>query len=316
MIVRLGCWFVLLVPSLCVMMQQTSKELPFAPKRMMPKQDPILIDKYRIATIAEANTEIRDQELVLGVALDGEARAYPLNRISGPKRELLNDTVGGKPIAITWCSLCFSAIVFDRQTQSGLLELGIAGSLWHDNMVMYDTKTQSLWSQIRGEAMSGPLQGIKLTRLASDVMTWNAWKREHPETTVAMFSRTTDEFSRFPTSSRLTPALTLNSEEGSRVWELSELRSQPILNETWKGHPLLIARIEETGASRVYSRAIEDRELTFVVENDSILDEQTRSTWDPRTGEAIDGPLRGRQLRRMPTSVASKPKWQIFYPDP
>ncbi len=316
MIFRLGCWFALLVPSLCLTMQQTSKELPFAPKRMMPKQDPILIDKYRIATVTEANVEIREQELVLGVALDGEARAYPLNRISGPKRELLNDTIGGKPIAVTWCSLCFSAVVFDRQTHSGLLELGIAGSLWHDNMVMYDTKTQSLWSQIRGEAMSGPLQGTKLVRLASDVMTWNAWKREHPETTVAMFSRTTEEFSRFPTSSRLTPALTLTSEEGSRAWELSELRHQPILNEMWKGQALLIARIEETGASRVYSRVLEDREFTFVTKNNSILDEQTRSTWDPRTGEAIDGPLRGLQLRRIPTSVASKSKWQIFYPDP
>lgn len=315
MIGRLGYWFALLVPSLCLAMQQTSKELPFAPKRMMPKQDPILIDKYRIATIAEANAELRDHELVLGVALHGEARAYPLNRISGPKRELLNDTVGGTPIAVTWCSLCFSAVVFDRQTQSGLLELGIAGSLWHDNMVMYDTKTQSLWSQIRGEAMSGTLQGTKLTRLASDVMTWNAWKREHPETTVAMFSRTTNEFSRFPTSSRLAPAMTLSSEESTRVWELSELRSQPIWNETWQGQALLIARIEETGASRVYSRVLENRELTFSVRNESIVDDQTQSTWDPRTGEAIGGPLRGQQLRRIPTSVASKSKWQVFYPD-
>lgn len=313
--IGISLWFVVMTLGTWIGTQQQTNELPFTPRRLMPKQDPIQIDKYRIATIAEANAEVTDEELVLGVFLNGEARAYPLNSISGPKRELLNDKLGGQSIAVTWCSLCFSAVVFDRQTSSGLIDLGIAGSLWQNNMVMYDTKTQSLWSQIRGEAMSGQLKGTRLERLASDVMTWSAWKTEHPETTVAMFSRTTEEFSRFPTSDRMTPVLAITSGPDSRVWEHSELRSQPVINDAWQGQPLLVVRLDDTGAARVYSRRLDDRDLTFVYRDNSILDEQTESTWNPRTGKATAGPLQGRQLTRLATAVASKAKWQLFYPD-
>jgi hypothetical protein len=311
----MSLWFIVLTHGTWIGTQQPPTELQFTPRRLMPKQDPILIDKYRIATIAEAISEVTDEELVLGVFLNGEARAYPLNRISGPKRELLNDKVGGQSIAVTWCSLCFSAVVFDRQTSAGLIDLGIAGSLWQNNMVMYDTKTQSLWSQIRGEAMSGQLKGTRLERLASDVMTWDAWKKEHPDTTVVLFPRTTDEFSRFPTSDRMSPVLAITSDLGSRMWEHSELQSQPMINDSWQGQALLVVRLDDTGAARVYSRRLDDRELTFVHRDNAIWDEQTQSTWDPRTGKATAGPLKGQQLIRLPTAVASRVKWQLFYPD-
>lgn len=295
--------------------QQPKIDLPFRQRQVLPKQEPIHIDKFRIATAEEAESRLKADELVIGVSFGDESRAYPLNMISGPTRELLNDKVGDRDIAVTWCSLCFSAVVFDRDTSNGKIELGIAGSLWNDNMVMYDTKTKSLWSQIRGEAMEGKLKGTKLRRVASDVVTWRAWKNEHPDTTAVIFSRTSDEFNQVAIINRSAPVLAVASENSSHAWLHSSLRESPVVNDEWEDQLLLVVRLDDTGAARVYSRRLDNRELTFVYHDGVVIDEQTQSVWDSRTGTAISGPLQGSQLERLPTAVASKTKWQQFFPE-
>ncbi len=102
------------------------------------------------------------------VNIAGDARFYPYRIMYF--HEIVNDVIGGIPVAITFCPLCGSAIVYDRRVDGDVLEFGVSGKLWESNLLMYDTETESLWSQIRGEAMVGDMLGKMLTVVNSDVV--------------------------------------------------------------------------------------------------------------------------------------------------
>src|SRR2546423_6323186 len=135
------------------------------------------------------NKWLTDSELVLGITMDGQARAYPLNMISGPHREIINDTLGGAPIAVSWCSLCNNGMVFSRLVKGRTLTFGTEGSLWRSSMVMYDDETKSVWSQYLGEAMTGELTGTRLTQLPCAILDWKTWRTQYTNTSVLDLSR-------------------------------------------------------------------------------------------------------------------------------
>ena len=95
---------------------------------------------------SQVTNQVTESDLVLGVVVNGKARAYPINMLNGPRREIINDTLGDQPIVAMWCHLCHSAIVFDRRVDSQVLTFQVSGMLWNRTLVMYDTETQSLWS--------------------------------------------------------------------------------------------------------------------------------------------------------------------------
>ena len=131
---------------------------------------------------------LSDQDLVVGVNLDGETRAYPLRILVW--HENANDTVGQTPIAVTYCPLCQSTMVFDRRVGGQTREFGISGLLYNSNVLLYDRqedpKQESLWSQGELRAVSGPAAkaGLRLTLLPSDLTTWGDWKARHLDTQV------------------------------------------------------------------------------------------------------------------------------------
>src|SRR4029077_15662756 len=104
--------------------------------------------------VRDAASDMNPDELVRGGDRGGEARAYPINMLSGPNREIFNDTLGGRPIAAPWCDLCFSGIVYSRQADDKTLTLFVSGYLLKDSLVMQDQETKTYWSQIPGEAMA------------------------------------------------------------------------------------------------------------------------------------------------------------------
>ena len=139
------------------------------------------------ATIpAREATYLSAEEPVFGVALGGEARAYPLRILDW--HELANDRVGGVPISLAYCTLCGSGIVYDRRGADGTAyDFGSSGLLMRSNKLMVDRQTRSLWNQMTGEPVVGPLVDgprMALKVLPSVVTTWGDWKRRHPETTV------------------------------------------------------------------------------------------------------------------------------------
>jgi hypothetical protein len=129
---------------------------------------------------------LADEEIVFGVSFGGAARAYPQRVMDW--HEMVNDTVGGQSFAISYCTLCGSAIAFATQLSDGrALVFGSSGLLYRSNKLMYDEETWSLWSNMSGEPVAGPLagQGVVLPVLPMTISRWGDWKRSHPETTVA-----------------------------------------------------------------------------------------------------------------------------------
>jgi hypothetical protein len=112
---------------------------------------------------ATAATGPSPAEPVIALEIAGDARAYPLRVLLW--HEIVNDIVGGIPVAVTYCPLCNSALVFDRRIERGTLDFGVSGLLRHSDMIMYDRQTESWWQQFAGEAIAGELTGTRLRAL-------------------------------------------------------------------------------------------------------------------------------------------------------
>jgi hypothetical protein len=125
---------------------------------------------------------LEPQEPVIALELDGEARAYPIQILIW--HEIVNDVLGGVPVAVTFCPLCNTAIVFDRRVDGETLDFGTTGNLRDSDLVMYDRQTESWWQQFGGRALVGELTGAELEQLPAKVVAWRDFEREHPSGTV------------------------------------------------------------------------------------------------------------------------------------
>ncbi len=125
-----------------------------------------------------------DSDVVFGVFLGGEAKAYPKRILAW--HEMVKDTVGGISIGGVYCTLCGSMIVYDTHLDGRHFELGTSGFLYRSNKLMYDHETQSLWSTLTGRPVVGPLVGqdIELARHYVVTTSWGQWRRRHPDTQV------------------------------------------------------------------------------------------------------------------------------------
>ena len=132
----------------------------------------------------EAAEWINDTDVVVGVEIDGDARAYPIRIIAW--HEMVNDTIGGVPVSLAYCTLCGSPILFDGRVGAEVYRFGTSGLLYRSNKLMYDRNTRTLWNQFSGKPAWGPLVGedIRLKVLPVVVTTWAEWFALHPDTTV------------------------------------------------------------------------------------------------------------------------------------
>jgi hypothetical protein len=136
------------------------------------------IDDPKFVSVSEV-ADIADREPVIQFGLDDDTRAYPLRVLTW--HEIANDVVAGVPVAVTYCPLCNAAIVFDRRLDGRVLEFGTTGKLRNSDLVMYDRQTESWWQQFTGEAIVGAMAGEKLKLLPSRIVSFGAFRREHPE---------------------------------------------------------------------------------------------------------------------------------------
>ena len=157
-----------------------------------PKDGIPSIDNPKFVSIAEAEKFLNDDEPGLTLDIDSTARFYPFQILVW--HEIVNDIVGGQRVLITYCPLCLSGIVFDPVVQDERVEFGTSGKLWNSNLVMYDRKTDSLWSQILGEAIVGKLTGTQLKVLSSDMTRFGEFKKLHLQGTVLSRDTETTRF--------------------------------------------------------------------------------------------------------------------------
>lgn len=316
----------------------TTNPLAPAPRRLQMGELQLAADEDAIPAIfaddslfvdaITGDAEWDDGEFVIGVEINGDARAYPIRLMS--QHELVNDTIGGQPVLISWCPLCFSAIVYDRLLERELT-FGVSGYLYFDNLVLYDHQTNTLWSQLLGQGIKGAMRHAQLQALPSMITTWAEWKQQHPDTRILSATQlgenpeAVDPYNNYYLSGvagitgqaiedgRLSPkslVIGLTAGNIARAYPLESLREVTILNDTLGGTPLLLLYDEAAQTAVVYQR---DEGQLFMVENGRLHDNKTGSTWDAKTGTAVDGDLVGQQLSRVSAPLVYWFAWSTLH---
>ncbi len=287
------------------------------------------IDEPKFVSQDVADEWLADREPILVVEQDGRARAYPLQILVW--HEIVNDTFAGRPIAVTFCPLCNSALVFDRRLDGRELTFGTTGNLRKSDLVMWDRQTESWWQQFSGEALVGELTGERLEILSSQTLSWSDFRQKFPDGDVLsrdtgfdrdygrnpyegydrpddqpfLFDGETDD--RLPAKERVAAVFV---DEEAAVVPFSRLRKKPIAQLEVGGTPVIvlfkggvasaldetqIAESDDAGTSAAFDRRLDGRTLDFERRGDAVVDRQTESSWDI-TGRAIAGPLKGKRL--------------------
>lgn len=125
---------------------------------------------------------LNSKDKVIGVSINGDHRAYPIKILN--YHEIVNDDVGSTSIVVSYCPLCGSGLVFSALFDTRILNFGVSGLLYNSDILMYDKQTNSLWSQLMMQAISGKMKDQKLTFIASEHTTWKGWQEQHPDTKV------------------------------------------------------------------------------------------------------------------------------------
>lgn len=147
-----------------------------------PPKDGIPAILNPIFVQAKMASFLHDEDRVLGLSDGNQAKAYPVKILNW--HEIVNDTIGGKPVLVTYCPLCGTGIGFDPVVNGRPVTFGVSGLLYQSDLVMYDHQTESLWSQISMEAIAGPMTGAKLKHIFLEHTTWSEWRAAHPTTLV------------------------------------------------------------------------------------------------------------------------------------
>lgn len=296
-------------------------------------------------SVDAADEWLQDDWPVMFFEWNGDARAYPLAILIW--HEIVNDEVGGLPVALTFCPLCNATIAFDRTLADGtVLDFGTTGNLRKSDLVMYDRQTESWWQQFTGEAIVGQLTGTQLEFLPSQIISWNDFKENHPQGNV--LSRDTgynrpygrnpyagydtvniDPFlfdgeldDRLPPVERVV-AIELGGID--KAYPFSELEQVLVVNDNVADQPLVVfwkggtvstfGNLDvETGSTAVFSRNLDGEVLKFLPLDDSFQDENTGSKWN-LLGEAIEGPLAGKKLKQIVSAEHFWFAWAAFKPD-
>ena len=277
---------------------------------------------------------LREDDTVLGFELNGDARAFPLRIMNW--HEIVNDTIGGQEVVVTYCPLCRSGIVFDSRLRDGtMLTFGNTGALYQSAMVMYDRETESAWWQAAGEAITEPLKGAYLRPLPSIVTTWFEWRAMFPDTRVlsretgylrsygvdvfAGYEAAIDRPPSWPvsvTDSRLLPTskvLGLVGTTESVAYALSALPAGSVLYDEFEGRTVVVFKSGESGGN-VFEAALDGQALRFSYDEGKFVDAGTGSTWD-LSGEAFRGELKGKKLTPLPTYAMYWFSWVQFQPE-
>jgi len=281
------------------------------------------IDEPRFVSVEEADEWLEPREPVVLLQFGDDARAYPIQILMW--HEIVNDTVGGTPLTVTFCPLCNTAIAFDRRLDGQVLDFGTTGRLRYSNLIMYDRQTESWWQQGTGEAIAGELTGRQLELLPAALVSWADFKRAHP--LGGVLSRETGHtraYGRNPyagyddpeqrpfmyrgpeTPGALRPmarvlAVELNGESVAYPYEV--LQKARVVNDSVGGQPVVVfwepgtasaldaTRVHkgrDVGAATVFSRKLDGQTLSFVFDGERITDEQTGSEWGV-LGQALRG---------------------------
>ncbi len=289
----------------------------YRPPPAIVAQPPII--EPEVVRIADVDPLfIRPDDLVVGIEIDGEARAYSLNHMDHMQRTVINDVVADQPIAVTLSRNALCVQVFKTGTDADeAMTLQTTNRAWQGSELLIDAQSQTHWCQVLGVGLHGPRKGEYLPRLPCVIIDWATWSQSHPNTLVTKMPPMIRRFHRLympQTAGRFTVGLV---EPGApvRAWRLDQLLYQPMHQETWNNRPILVCYHDHSGAVTVFDRDVDGQILDFQWRGDRLTDHQTGSIWDPVTGRATAGPLVDRRLKPRAVTHLRDFFWRKYFPD-
>jgi hypothetical protein len=314
---------------------------------------PALIDQAMVPRGNENTLYLQDHDLVLGVEINGDVRAYPHNIFWW--HEIANDVVGGVPIIVTFCPLTGTGIAFDaRDSDGSRIILGVSGLLFNNNLVMYDQRDgETLYPQMTGVAISGPRKGQQLKQIPVVETTWEHWQQRHSNTKIVSGLTDADPGGLYT----LNPykhdgvdnnrdlhdfipfALTLPIDEnpignlfrskelvlGVRFDEIAKayphinLGARSVVNDDVAGNPLVIIWDADMQMAVPFSRQVAGKTLTFdmIGSNEDafpfLLKDRETETVWNLRGQGIRGQHQGQKLAQIPSTNAFWFAWATFW---
>jgi hypothetical protein len=313
-----------------------------------PKDGIPAIDRPQFDNVKQAEKWLDAREPVIRVAINGEARAYPLQLLI--YHEIVNDQVGETPISVTFCPLCNSSVVFDRRFKGRVLDFGTTGLLRKSDMVMYDRQTETWWQQIIGRGIIGEYAGETLTQIPSSIVSFEDFANAHPHGKIV--NRRTghtrpygnnpyrgyDNIGQVPflfrgdLDPRLPPmerVMFVSAGDKDKLYPFSRIKEAVILNDDIGNTPVVLfsrdgllsvldaGRINKSRsiqAVTAFERTLNGEVLEFLIENGGIVDKNTGSSWN-LLGQATGGKLRGQSLTTAHGGIHFAFAWLAFNPE-
>ncbi|GAB4548564.1 MAG: DUF3179 domain-containing protein [Anaerolineales bacterium] len=314
-----------------------------------PKDGIPAIDNPKFVDVKSADEWLTPNEPVVSVQVGDEARAYPVQILIW--HEIVNDTLNGKDLLVTFCPLCNTAIAFERTYDGKVLDFGTTGRLRYSNLIMYDRQTETWWQQATGDAIAGKFAGSQLAYYPAAMIAWQDFRAAHPEGSVLSretgFSRDYgrnpylgyDDIHQTPflyqgdkTPEKLPPmarVLTLEIDNEAKAYPYATLEKLNVVNDLVGSKPVVvfwtlgtasaldagnISEGRDVGAAVAFSREVGGRTLAFAWDGEAIRDAETNSLWNI-FGAAVDGALKGSQLSALPAINHFWFSWAAFKPE-
>jgi len=261
--------------------------------------------------VAAAGDTTDKNELVIGVSVDGQEKAYPI-RIIGYHHQVM-DTIGRTPVMVTYCTVCRTGRVYSPFVNGGKQSFTVVG-MDHFNAMFQDAATGSWWQQATGKAVAGPLKGATIKELPSRQLTLAAWLREYPNSAVMQpdtsFKRNYANLAGYDNGTiksglekrdsaswkRKSWIIGVINKNASKAYDWNKLVNVKVINDSVQDLPVLLTLEKDMASFHVYDRLVNGAILHFEKgNNDVFIDENTHSTWN-MDGLCIDGAMKGEKL--------------------
>jgi hypothetical protein len=277
-----------------------------------------------------AANKVDTNKLIIGVAMNGQAKAYPVEIIG--YHHQVQDTIGGEPVMVTYCSVCRTGRVYSPFVNGKFEKFRLVG-MDHFNAMFEDATTKSWWRQVNGIAVAGRLMGSSLKVIPSEQMRLGAWMRKYPNTTVLQpdpkFAKQYEHLKGFDEGTIESGlekrdsgswqfkswVVGLEKDGHAKAYDWNELIKQRVINDTFQNMPVVLVLDNDNVTHHVWNRQVTDKLMNFELDaaTQTLKDTTTATIWN-MNGECIDGSLKGSKLTVVQSYQEFWHSWQSFHP--
>jgi hypothetical protein len=291
--------------------------------------DRVFHPPVNLAFAVASDSDLDRSKLVIGIVIDGQAKAYPIQLI-GYHHQVM-DTIGHTPVMVTYCTVCRSGRVFSPIVNGRLESFRLVG-MDHFNAVFEDVSTKSWWQQATGKSISGPLKGHVLQEFPSSQMTLESWLRQYPKSLVMRpdtlfmdYYFKLEDYDKGTMRSDLVRRdkgswhsnswiVGVKNNYSSKAYDWNELLQKRVIEDSIDEVPIVLTIESDSASFHVYDRRVDDVLLNFRLSGDNqlLVDENTLSSWN-MDGVCVEGTFKGKKLVPMQSYNEFWHSWQTFH---